>query len=592
MSAQSFPFLGMERARPRRWLTALASAALMLAAPTATTTATPTTAAGTTTVPAVTTAGVGFAVERLAGSNRYATAVELSRKFFAPGVPVAIVSTGANFPDGLSAGPAADQLGGPVLFVTRDSVPSVTRTELGRLRPQRILVVGGSSAVSETVRGELDSLTAGSATRLSGSDRFVTSAAVSRHAFPSGATVAYVATGRAFPDALAAGAAAAVQGGPVLLTDTNTLPPSVRTELQRLNPGRIMLVGGTSSVSETVAGSLAAIAPVERIQGSDRYQTALALSRRVFGPDRPAAFLTTGTQFPDALAASAATRFTRGPIVLTRPTALPTGAATELGRLGPNTAYLLGGTSAVGVPVAKAVQQRLGVCWSGPVYGAGSPAVISQVSGTDTKKVAFTLDMGGRLDPAVGIVNFLIDNQVCTTFFPTSAMSTTTEGRKVMALIKAHPELFEVGNHTAHHCDLVLGGAGSPTTAPCDRSMTSSFIRSELTTAEATLEDLTGMQITPYWRPPYGSHNAFVRENAAAVGYTKTMMWNRDTIDWHLDTTTSQIVSRTTSPLPPSGTIVLAHLGGYRTLDALPQIVSTLRANGYTLTTISDMRDG
>lgn len=69
-------------------------------------------------------------------------------------------------------------------------------------------------------------------------------------------------------------------------------------------------------------------------------------------------------------------------------------------------------------------------------------------------------------------------------------------------------------------------------------------------------------------------------------------MWNRDTIDWHPDTTTTQIVNRVVNPLPPNGTIVLAHLGGYRTLDALPSIVRTLRANGYTLTTVSDMRDG
>jgi peptidoglycan/xylan/chitin deacetylase (PgdA/CDA1 family) len=100
------------------------------------------------------------------------------------------------------------------------------------------------------------------------------------------------------------------------------------------------------------------------------------------------------------------------------------------------------------------------------------------------------------------------------------------------------------------------------------------------------------MTVTPYWRPPYGSHNTFVRNAAAQVDYTKTVMWNRDTIDWDPATTTQQIVNRVTSPRPPAGTIVLAHLGGYRTLNALPQIVSILRADGYTFTTVSDLRDG
>ena len=53
----------------------------------------------------------------------------------------------------------------------------------------------------------------------------------------------------------------------------------------------------------------------------------------------------------------------------------------------------------------------------------------------------------------------------------------------------------------------------------------------------------------------------------------------------------SQIVSRITSPLPTNGSIALFHLGGYNTRAALPAIVSTLRASGYRLTTVSDMRD-
>jgi peptidoglycan/xylan/chitin deacetylase (PgdA/CDA1 family) len=67
-------------------------------------------------------------------------------------------------------------------------------------------------------------------------------------------------------------------------------------------------------------------------------------------------------------------------------------------------------------------------------------------------------------------------------------------------------------------------------------------------------------------------------------------MWDIDTIDWDPGTTASQIVARVV-PNAVSGSIVLMHLGGYATLDALPSVVSQLRSRGFQLTTASDMVD-
>lgn len=531
-----------------------------------------------------------FSVRRLAGVNRYGTAAAVSRRFVAAGTPVVYVATGRDYADALSAGPAASRTGGPVLFVTPSSVPSATATELTRLRPGRIVVVGGTRAVSSGVVVALGAYTTGTVDRLSGDDRYGTSVAVSRAAFPGGADTAYVASGEAWPDALSGGAAAVVQDAPMLITPDDELAPEVRAELERLAPSRIMLVGGSAAVSDAIAADLRTIATTERVAGADRYATALAVSRRVFGTDRPGVTIASGQNFPDALAGVPATEHTRGPIMLATKNRLP--HAGELDRLAPRTAYVLGGTATLSIEVPKAAQRERGVCWSGPDYDAGGQQVLATVSGTTSRKIAFTLDMGGRLDGAQTILDTLIDRQVCTTFFPTSIMADTAEGRRIMARIAAHPELFEIGNHTVHHCDMVNGGGGSPSSEPCRREMTASFIRQELTQAEAALKAQTGLSTRPYWRPPYGSHDAFVRDQAASVGFPKTVMWARDTIDWDPATTTSQIVSRTTSPLPASGSIVLAHLGGYHTPEALPRIIDVLRANGYTMTTVSDMRDG
>ncbi len=231
-------------------------------------------------------------------------------------------------------------------------------------------------------------------------------------------------------------------------------------------------------------------------------------------------------------------------------------------------------------------------CRAGNRVTAGQPQTFSRIPGAG-KAIAITLDMGGRLDPGVDILNFLIANKVCTTLFPTGAMAQTAEGKKIMAIVRAHPELFEVGNHTMHHCDLVRGGLGSPTTAPCAGGAPSAdFIRSELTSAAAIIKDLTGQEPRPYWRPPYGSVSAGLLNAAASVGYTKTLMWDIDTIDWKPISqggpTGAQIASKVINAAQ-DGSIVLDHLGGYETLTALQIMVPGLRQRGFSLTTISDL---
>jgi peptidoglycan/xylan/chitin deacetylase (PgdA/CDA1 family) len=231
-------------------------------------------------------------------------------------------------------------------------------------------------------------------------------------------------------------------------------------------------------------------------------------------------------------------------------------------------------------------------CRAGNRLAAGGQQTFTTVPNAG-HGVALTLDMGGRLDPGLDILNLLISNHVCATIFPTGAMAQTTQGRQVMALIKAHPELFEIGNHTMHHCDLVRGGAGSPTTAPCAGvTPTADFIRRELTDAAAILAQLSGQQPVPYWRPPYGSVNQAVRDAAASVGYTKTFLWDIDTIDWKPiadgGPTAQQIATKVIGNAR-DGSNVLMHLGGYETLDALRIMIPGLRERGFLLTSLSDL---
>jgi peptidoglycan/xylan/chitin deacetylase (PgdA/CDA1 family) len=231
-------------------------------------------------------------------------------------------------------------------------------------------------------------------------------------------------------------------------------------------------------------------------------------------------------------------------------------------------------------------------CRAGNRVTAGAQQTFTTVPGAG-HALALTLDMGGRLDPGIDILSLLIANRVCVTIFPTGAMAQTTQGQQVMALIEAHPELFEIGNHTMHHCNLVSGGAGSPTTAPCAGvTPTADFIRKELTDAAAILEQLSGQKPVPYWRPPYGAVNQAVRDAAASVGYTKTFMWDIDTIDWKPISdggpTAQQIATKVLNNAV-DGSNVLMHLGGYETLDALAIMIPALRDRGFLLTSLSDL---
>ena len=198
---------------------------------------------------------------RQSGPDRYSTAAAISAKHFDSGAAVAFVATGEDFPDALTGGPAAAALGGPILLTQKAKLPSATISELKRLKPKKIVVVGGTGVVSQAVQDALKSYTTGEVSRLAGADRYSTGAAISKDAFKPGVPVAYVATGANFPDALAGGAAGAFKDGPVLLVAGGTIPKATAAELTRLKPRSIIVLGGTAVVPKTTQDALGAYLP-------------------------------------------------------------------------------------------------------------------------------------------------------------------------------------------------------------------------------------------------------------------------------------------------------------------------------------------
>jgi len=287
-----------------------------------------------------------YDIERLGGENRYETAARISAETFPADVEVAYVATGDAFPDALTGGPAAGRDGAPILLVG-DDVPAATAAELTRLNPGRIVVLGGEVAVSAQVEAALAAYTDGGVTRLAGADRFGTAAAIAG-AWDETSTV-YVATGANFPDALAGAAAAGLADAPLLLVGAD-VPATTAAELQRLDPDRIILLGGTVAVSTQVEATLRATgATVERLAGTDRYDTAATVAESF--ATGGAAYVATGTNFPDALTGAPAAIQDGAPVLLVDTNAVPAPTAERLEALDPERLVVLGGPAAVSAQV-------------------------------------------------------------------------------------------------------------------------------------------------------------------------------------------------------------------------------------------------
>ncbi|MDZ4167901.1 MAG: cell wall-binding repeat-containing protein [Coriobacteriia bacterium] len=185
-----------------------------------------------------------------------------------------------------------------------------------------------------------------------GSDRYGTSVEVSQRTFPNGAETVIVATGANWPDALGASALAGVYDAPILLTRPDALPADVLAEIERLEAVDAFVIGGPAAVSEDVEDELVAAltGSVTRLGGLDRYETANLVAEEVVAAHMEwdgVAFVTTGLNFPDALAASPLAAKAGWPIFLSHADGVSAATKTAMDDLGVTKMLVLGGTGVV-----------------------------------------------------------------------------------------------------------------------------------------------------------------------------------------------------------------------------------------------------
>lgn len=187
--------------------------------------------------------------------------------------------------------------------------------------------------------------------------------------------------------------------------------------------------------------------------------------------------------------------------------------------------------------------------------------------GTEENKIAISFDCAWGVDYTDKLLSVMEEENVKCTFF------------MVEFWTKKHPKYVkkisdaghEIGTHSATH--------------PYMSKLDQTAIRKELTTSSQAIEEITGKKVEVF-RPPYGDYDDLLIDTAMEMGLY-TIQWDVDSLDWK-DLSASEITKRVTSKVK-SGSIVLFHNQGLHTASALPTIIKTLKAKGFTFVTIGDL---
>lgn len=190
-------------------------------------------------------------VVRVNGVDRFDTSRKLAAFAFGT-ASSAYIATGANFPDALSAGAAAGSLGAPVILVngSATSVDAPTVAALRTLKASSATIVGGTSAVSAKLEASLKKAVA-AVTRVAGIDRFETSAKINQASFAKASRV-FLATGFAFPDALAGAAWAGAVDSPLYVVPSTCVPTLASNAVFAYSAPTVTLLGGPNALGSGV----------------------------------------------------------------------------------------------------------------------------------------------------------------------------------------------------------------------------------------------------------------------------------------------------------------------------------------------------
>ena len=255
---------------------------------------------------------------RIDGRDRIETAINISKKNYDKAKSVIVVRHDL-FPDSMTASVLAKLKDAPILLNPTDKLDSRVGDEIKRLGAEEVIIVGGQNSVSEKVREDLKAYDADkNVERIAGADRYGTSEMVAKRVvgITGKKNTGVVASGQVFPDALSVGTFASREGYPILLVKKDSVPSQIQNAIKDLDINKTYIAGGTNTISKSTEAKLPNV--VERMAGSTRYETSVAIAKSKFGASKEA-YIASGEEFADALVISPISgKFNRPTLLVSR----------------------------------------------------------------------------------------------------------------------------------------------------------------------------------------------------------------------------------------------------------------------------------
>ncbi|BFL76882.1 cell wall-binding repeat-containing protein [Finegoldia magna] len=285
-------------------------------------------------------------VKRISGVDREQTSIEVSKKMFKDGTNKVVLANQDNYSDVLTAAPFAKANNASLLYVSSNSISKEVMSEIARLKAKEITIIGGEKSVDEGLKKELEKRNF-KVDRLSGSDRYKTSAQIAAKLIDGNTTTLEIASGENYADALSLNNAAEKDKAPILLVRVNAIDKSVEDVIKSSKASLINIAGGEKSVSENTKANIKKIsnATVNRMGGADRYETSILLAK--YSGAKEVVVVASGENFADALVAAPFSAKQKGAILLTNKDKLGQNAEQFIKDTKFNKSYVIGGEKSV-----------------------------------------------------------------------------------------------------------------------------------------------------------------------------------------------------------------------------------------------------
>lgn len=293
---------------------------------------------------------------RLGGTNRYETASNISSTQF-ESADVVYIANGLRTADALVMGILTKIENGPLLLSDGTTLEPHVLTELERLHPQKVVLIGGEHALSADMEYVITQTIPTDVQRIYGQNRFETALVIAENFLKDHPVKeVFLAEGLGGVDAISISSPSTGFDIPIFLTEKSELNPSVKEALRSHSIEKVTLVGGSAALSESVEEELQQMGiQTVRLFGQDRFETSLAINKKYY-PKADQVFIANGLRFVDALACGPLAGHRKAPMVLVESQSILPSVVEYIQILSPDQYYVLGGEHAIGSGVTTAIQ--------------------------------------------------------------------------------------------------------------------------------------------------------------------------------------------------------------------------------------------